>query len=150
MSLIAKNKFAYFDYHILKEYEAGIILTGPEVKSVKLGQINLKGSYVSLRNNEPWLINAHVSPYKMAIGAQKKYEPTHDRKLLLRASEIKSLIGQSKSQGLTLIPLSVYTVRRLVKIRLGLGRGKKKYDKRDSIKKREVDRRLQRAMRRKV
>lgn len=150
MSLIAKNKFAYFDYHILHEYEAGIILTGPEVKTVKLGQINLKGSYITFRNSEPWLINAHISPYKMAIGSQKNYEPTRDRQLLLKASEIKSLIGQSKSQGLTLIPLSVYTVRRFIKIRLGLAKGKKKYDKRAAIKKREVDRKIQRTMRQKI
>ncbi|MFH1367337.1 MAG: SsrA-binding protein SmpB [Patescibacteria group bacterium] len=150
MSLIAKNKFAYFDYHIQEEYEAGIILTGPEVKAIKSGQINLKGSYVTLRGSTPWLINAHVSPYKNAVGAQKKYEPTRDRALLLKKNEIKGLIGKLKSQGLTLIPLSVYTVRRFIKIRLGLGKGKKKYDKRAAIKKRETDRKIQRAIRQKM
>ena len=149
MGLIAKNKFAYFDYHILEEFEAGIVLTGPEVKSVKLGQVNLKGSYVSLRNNKPWLINAHISPYQRAIGSQKNYEPVHDRPLLLKKAEIRRLIGKLKSQGLTLIPLSVYTIRRLIKIRLGLAKGKKKYDKRAAIKKREVDQGIRRAMRQK-
>lgn len=146
MPLITKNKFAYFDYNILEKYEAGIILTGPEVKSVKLGHIDLKGSYVTLRGEEPWLINAHISPYKMATGAQKNYEPEQPRKLLLKKNEIKSLIGKLKSQGLTLIPLSVYTVRRLIKIRLGLGKGKRKFDKRQVLKKREIDRKIQRAM----
>lgn len=149
MSSLAKNKFAYFDYQILNEYEAGIILTGPEVKAVKSGQINLKGSYVTIRGSAPWLVNAYISPYKNAVGAQKNYEPTHDRALLLKKSEIKGLIGKLKSQGLTLIPLSVYTVRRLIKIRLGLGKGKKKYDKRAALKKRESDRKIQRAMRQK-
>jgi len=150
MKLIQKNKLAYFNYEILEEYEAGIALTGPEVKSVKLGQVNLKGSYVTIKNEEPWLINAHISPYKMATGAQKNYDPTRPRKLLLKKKEIKSLIGKEKSQGLTIIPLSVYILRRFVKIKLGLARGKKKRDKREIIKKRETERRIQRIMRQKV
>ncbi len=148
MPLITKNKFAYFDYQILEEYEAGIVLTGAEVKSVKLGQIDLKGAYVSLKSQVPYLINAHISPYKMATGSQRNYEPTQARKLLLNKSEIKSLAGKLSARGLTLVPLSVYTVRRLIKIRLGLGRGKKKYDKRETIKKREISRSIARALKR--
>ncbi len=150
MKLIQKNKFAYFDYKILEEFEAGIVLTGAEVKSVKKGQIDLKGSYMTIRNYEPWLINAHISPYRMAAGSQKDYDPTHPRKLLLKKKELSSLIGKEKSQGLTIVPLSVYIIRRLVKIKLGLARGKKKIDKRETIKKREVERRIRRAIREKA
>jgi len=149
MKLIQKNKLAYFNYKILEKFEAGIVLTGAEVKSVKKGQIDLKGSYVTIHNNEAWLINAHISPYKMA-SSQKDYDPTRARKLLLKQKEIKSLIGKEKAQGLTIVPISVYIIRRLVKIKLGLARGKKKADKRESIKKRDVNRKIRRAMRQKV
>ena len=147
MGLIAKNKFAYFDYHILEKMEAGIVLTGPEVKAVKLGHVDLKGAYVTIKNNEAWLINCHISPYKMASAAQKNYQPSRSRKLLLKHQEIKSLIGKTKAKGLTLLPLSIYTTRRLIKLTLGLGRGKKKYDKRQIIKKRDLDRQISRALR---
>lgn len=149
MSTLTANKKAFHDYHILEKYEAGIVLTGPEVKSVKLGQINLKSSYVTQKNNELWLINCHIAPYKMA-STQKDYKPTRDRKLLLNKKEISSLIGKLQSKGLTVLPLSVYTKGSLVKIKIGVARGKKEYDKRETIKKRETDRTIQRALREKV
>ncbi|MFH1838237.1 MAG: SsrA-binding protein SmpB [Candidatus Kuenenbacteria bacterium] len=150
---IAINKHAYHNYQILETYEAGIILTGPEVKSVKKGQINLKGSYVSLdfkTLNKPipsiWLTNCHISPYAPAAGIQKKYQPTQPRKLLLNKKEINSLIGKLKTPGLTLLPIKVFTKGKIIKLEIGLGKGKKKYDKREDIKKRETKRKIERAM----
>lgn len=146
MPTLKDNKQSRFDYEILEEYEAGIVLTGPEVKSAKRGQISLQGSYVSLRNEQLWLVHCHISPYQLAttIGT---YEPERERRLLLRKEEIRSLIGKLQSRGLTLIPLSFYTKAGLIKVRLGLGRGRKKFDKRAQIKKRETDRKIQKALR---
>jgi len=149
MPTITTNKKALYDYQVLEKFEAGIILTGAEVKSVKAGQINLKGSYITTRNNELWLVNAHISPYKMA-SSQSDYDSMQDRKLLLTKQEISSLIGKLSSKGLTVLPLSVYTKGSLIKIGIGVCRGKKKYDKRELIKKRETDRKLQRLIRGKM
>ena len=148
MSILAINKRVRHDYEILEKYEAGIKLTGAEVKSAKLKQISLKGSYVTIKEGEAWLINCHISPYKKA--RQENYDPTRTRKLLLHKKEINSLIGKLKQKGLTLIPLRVYTKRSLVKIEFGLCRGKRKYEKRELIKKREAKRRIQRALRGKL
>jgi len=150
MPHISKNKLAYFDYKILETLEAGLVLTGPEVKSVKKGQINLKGSYVTIRNNEAWLINCHISPYKMAQREQRNYDPTQPRKLLLKRKEIDRLVGQAKTPGLTILPLNVYTKNRLIKLEIGVGKGKKKFDKRDLIKKREIAKKIQRVLRQKI
>jgi SsrA-binding protein len=139
---IAINKRALFDYEILEKFEAGVILTGAEVKSVKLGHISLKGSYVTFKNNEAYLLNAHISPYQKA-GKIVGYDPTQTRKLLLNKSELKRLIGKLSEKGLTIVPLKVYTTRRgRIKVEIGLGRGKKQYEKREIIKKREVDREI--------
>ncbi|MEK7166808.1 MAG: SsrA-binding protein [Patescibacteria group bacterium] len=162
MPIITTNKYAYHNYQILKTYEAGIVLTGPEVKSIKKGQINLKASYVSLDFKIPekvfsriisksslplvWLINCHISAYKPAFNVQKNYQPTQSRRLLLNKKEINSLIGKLKTPGLTLLPLKVYTKGKIIKLEIGLGKGKKKYDKREDIKKRETKRKIQRAM----
>lgn len=148
MPTLTTNKKAFHDYHILEKYEAGFVLTGPEVKSTKKGQINLKGSYVMARGNEIWLINCHISPYRM--GNLKNYKPTRDRKLLLNKKEISSLIGKLQSKGLTVLPLSVYTKGSLVKVEVGVAKGKKEYDKREIIKKRESNRAIQRALRGKI
>jgi SsrA-binding protein len=150
MPTLAHNKEAAFHYEILEKFEAGIKLSGPEVKAAKLGQINLRGSYVSFIKNEPFLVNAHINPYKPAAGVQKDYSPTQTRKLLLRQKEINYLRGKTGTAGLTIIPLSVYTKGGLVKIEIALARGKKLYDKRESIKKREVQRQIQRRMREKI
>jgi SsrA-binding protein len=139
------NKRAYFDYQILETIEAGIVLKGQEVKSVKLGQMSLKGSYAIIKDGEAFLINAHISPYKMA-GSLFDYNPVQTRKLLLHKNQINSLIGKSKTKGLTLLPLKVYTKKGRIKVLVGLGKGKKKYDKREMIREREAKRRVERAM----
>ncbi|MFH0805138.1 MAG: SsrA-binding protein SmpB [Patescibacteria group bacterium] len=147
MPTLATNKRALFDYHVLERFEAGVVLTGPEVKSVKSGRCSLVGSFVNIRGGELWLLNANVPAYPMA-GSQP-HEPDRSRKLLLRRREIDSLVGTVSAQGLTVLPLSVYTKGGLVKITLGICRGKKQYDKRALIKKRESDRSLRRLMSRK-
>ncbi|MFH1171421.1 MAG: SsrA-binding protein SmpB [bacterium] len=146
MPTLAQNKDARFSYHILEEFEAGIVLAGPEVKSAKRGDINLQGSYATIRGNGLWLINCHIGPYQPAAG-QNPADPRHDRKLLVSTKEVSSFIGKLKSEGLTLLPLSFYTKHGLIKVALGLGRGKKKFDKRAAIKKRETDRKIRQSLR---
>jgi len=151
MKILAQNKRAKFDYEILETFEAGIELLGFEVKSVKAGQVNLKGSYVVIQFTGPkgkpeaWLINAHISPYKPA--GKIKYNPTRSRKLLLHRKEINYLLGKQKEKGLTLVPISLYTDKKWIKLEFGIGRGKKKFEKREKIKKREAKRKMERAMR---
>lgn len=141
--ILVENKRAYFDYEILQTLEAGIVLSGPEVKSVKRGTINLAGSYVTINNQGlVWLINMHIAPYPPAASIQQNYQPTRPRKLLLKQSEITYLLGKSKIRGLTIIPLKVYNKGGIIKIEIGLARGKKKWDKRETIKKREVKRKI--------
>jgi len=145
MSTLATNKKMLHDYAIVEKFEAGIVLSGPEVKSVKAGQINLKGSYISLDGqSQIWLIGAHIAPYKPAAARQGDYRPEQNRKLLLRKKEIDYLRGKSREKGLTIMPISVYTKGSLVKLEIGLVRGKKQFDKRETIKKREVDREISR------
>ena len=134
MPAIAKNSRAFYDYDIKDTFDAGLVLTGPEVKSVKNGNISLTGSYVSVGPSGAHLINAHIGPYKYA--PSEGYDPTHSRRLLLNKREINSLLGKEK--GLTIIPLEVYVGRGgRLKLKIGLGRGRKKQDKRAYIKKRE-------------
>ncbi len=149
MPAIAVNKKARFDYEILEKYEAGLVLLGHEVKSIKTGHVNMKGSFVVLKQPknrskkmpELYLINTHVPKYKYAASVVD-YDPYRSRKLLIKKSEIRKLIGKKQEQGLTLVPLKIYTKRNLLKLEFGLGRGKKKYDKRKDIKKRELDRKV--------
>lgn len=149
MPKLAVNKKAKFDYEILETFEAGLVLKGHEVKSAKLGQISIKAAYVTInKDNEPFLINAAIPLYKMA-GKQPDYDPERSRKLLLNKKEIDYLRGKLETKGLTLVPISVYTKGNKIKIEFALGRGKKKHDKRETIKKREQDRSLQRLMRQK-
>lgn len=145
MNVITTNKRAFFDYEILETFEAGLVLTGQEVKSIKTGHISLAGSYVTMQDNEAWLINAHVPPYKMA-GPLPGYEPTRARKLLLHKKELFSLLGKMRQKGLTLVPLKVYTKKGKIKLEFGLVRGKKKYEKRAVLKKREIDKRIREVM----
>lgn len=145
MKILAKNKKAHFDYKLLEKYEAGLVLSGQEVKSVKTGHISLKGSFISIREEELYLVNATIPPYQFA-GEITDYDPTQPRKLLIKKSEIKSLIGKTQSKGLTLIPIQVYTKRRLVKIEFALAEGKKKHDKRKDIADREAKRKAERAL----
>lgn len=141
MPILAKNKRASFDYKILQTFEAGLMLLGHEVKSIKAGHISLKGSYVSFRGDGLYLIGAHVSKYKQA-GTMDDYNATRERKILLKKKEIKYLLGKKQEGGLTLVPVKIYTKRSLIKIELALAEGKKKYDKREDLKKKDIDRDL--------
>lgn len=141
MPVLAINKAALHDYAILEELSAGIVLSGAEVKSARNGSVNLKGSYVSIRNSEAWLINAHIGPYKPA-GTREHYDPTCSRKLLLTQKEIARLIGKLKEKSLTSVPLKVYTHNNRIKIAIGIARGKVKYEKRELLKKRAVAREI--------
>lgn len=145
MSYYATNKKARFDYDILATFEAGIQLFGFEVKSIRNGQMNLKGAYVSLRNGELWLVNAYVKPYAKAT-LTSDYDPERPRRLLLHRREINHLQGKLAQKGLTLVPLNVYNSNNHVKLTFGLAQGKKKHDKRQTIKDRDVKRQIQRKL----
>ncbi len=145
MKTLSENKKAYFNYLILEKFEAGISLIGQEVKSIKGGRINLAGSYVVLRGEEVYLVGASVPPYQPK-NAPADYNPERSRKLLLKKTEIKHLIGKIKERGLTLVPLRVYTKRGKIKLEFGVAKGKKKADKRDLIKKREAERDMKREL----
>ena len=141
--LIAKNKQAYSDYQILDKFTAGIKLSGPEVKSIKAGAVNLKGSYASFtEDGNIYLFGARVSPYKPAAGELAGYKPDRPRQLLLSKKELNYLVGKVKEKTLTLLPLSVVNKSGLVKIELALARGLKKYEKKEAMKKKEQDREI--------
>jgi len=143
MKIISINKKAYYNYEILETIEAGIVLSGPEVKSVKQGKIDLSGGYVTLDKNQiPWIINVSIAPYPPAKGVQENYNPSQPRKLLLKKNDISSLIGKIKIKGLTIVPLKVYNKHGFIKIEIGVARGKKKVDKREEIKKRDIERKI--------
>lgn len=146
MSTYATNKRAGYDYELLERYEAGISLFGHEVKSIKTGHVSLKGAFVTVRSNEVYLTNALVPLYAHA-NRNTVYEPTRSRKLLLKKSEIKSIIGKKQTEGLTLVPIRVYNKGRHIKLEFAVGKGKKQHDKRHSIAKKDNDRRVQRALR---
>ena len=135
---ITVNRKARHEYSILQTYEAGIVLTGTEVKSLREGKANLVDSYAAFVKNEVWLNNAHISEYK--YGNISNHDPTRSRKLLLNKSEIRKLTGKVKEKGLTLIPLRLYFKKGKVKVELALAKGKKVYDKRESIAKRDLQR----------
>lgn len=144
---LAKNTEGLFNYEIIDKFNAGIVLTGPEVKSMKNSRVSLKGSYIRIdHNEEAWLIGCHIAPYEPAKNVQAGYDPQKPRKLLLRKKEISSLIGKTSQKGLTIIPTSVYTNKGLIKVEIALVRGKTKIDKRESIKKREIDRQIKRTL----
>ncbi len=137
LKLIAANRKAFHEYHILETLEAGIILTGTEVKAIREGRLNLKDSYALVREGEAYLVNCHISPY--SHGNRENHDPTRTRKLLLHAVEIRKLIGKTREKGLTLVPLRVYLKRGRVKFELGVARGKKLYDKRETERRKEAD-----------
>lgn len=143
---LAENKKAYFDYNILETYEAGIVLFGHEVKSIRKGKINLAGTHVIVRDNEVWLINADIPPYQPQ-NTPLDYDPKRSRRLLLNKAEISSLIGKTQEKGLTLLPLKVYIKRRKIKVEIGLAKSKKKGDKREALKKKEDKREMRKASR---
>ncbi len=146
MPTLATNKRARYDYEITKTYEAGIVLLGHEVKSIKTGHISLKGSFITVKggankNPELYLINAHIPLYKKASTIEN-HDPDRSRKLLVKRKDINHLIGKKQVEGLTLVPIKLYTKRSLIKLEFGIGKGKKKHDKRENIKKRDVDRQI--------
>jgi SsrA-binding protein len=142
--LIAANRKATHDYFILDKVEAGIALVGTEVKSIREGRINLKESHGMVKDGEVYLLNCHISPY--SHGTSANHDPTRARKLLLHRSEIRKLIGKTQEKGLTLVPLRVYLKRGRIKVELGLARGKKLFDKRESEKRKTADREARAAM----
>lgn len=145
MSTLAFNKRAKSDYNILETFDAGIKLTGAEVKSTKLGGMRLVGAFVTVHNDQVFLTNAHISRYKPA-GPQPDYDPERSRVLLVKRDELNKIQGSLNQKGLTLVPLRAYTAHNLIKIEFGIGRGRKQYEKRDVIKKREVQRAIKRAI----
>ena len=148
MKILATNKKAYFNHQILEKFEAGISLIGQEVKSIKTRGVNLTGSYVVVKNEEIFWIGAKIPAYQPK-NAPSDYNPERSRKLLLRKTEIKELIGKSKQKGLTLMPLRIYTKNGKIKLEFATAKGKRKFDKRELIKKRETEREMRRALKRK-
>ncbi|OGI64965.1 SsrA-binding protein [Candidatus Nomurabacteria bacterium RIFCSPLOWO2_01_FULL_39_18] len=143
MSHYAENRKARFNYEILEKYEAGIELLGSEVKSVRGGQMSFEGAFVIVRGGEAYLINASIPPYQPK-NAEKDYDPLRNRRLLLTKKEISELAGNEKSKSLTIVPISVYNRGRKIKVGIAAVKGKKKFDKRETIKKRETDREIRR------
>ena len=144
--IIATNRKAYHDYFIQETYEAGISLLGTEVKSLREGRANLKESYALIKNGEAFLLNCHISPY--SHGNIRNHEPSRTRKLLLHKKEIDRLWGNISQKGLTLIPLKIYFKRGKAKVELGLGKGKRQYEKRATIKEKEARREIERHLKR--
>lgn len=141
ISVVCQNKKAYHDYYIEETIEAGIMLTGPEVKSLRLGRANLRDCYARIRGEEIWLVRAHISPYARA-DAFNQPDPVRTRKLLLHKKEITRLIGKIKEKGFTLVATKIYFKGGKAKVELGLAKGKTTYDKRDSLKKKEAVREM--------
>jgi SsrA-binding protein len=141
---IATNRKAFSDYDILEKYEAGIVLMGSEVKSIRDGKVNLKDSYALIKNEEPILLNCHISPYNFAH--QFNHEPLRTRKLLLHQNEINRLMGKIKEKGLTLVPLRIYFKGKHIKVEIGLAKGRKIWGKRDVKRRKAVDKEVQKAL----
>lgn len=144
-TVVATNRKAYHDYFIEDKFEAGMVLTGTEVKSLRDGRANLQDSYASVKNGEVFLYHCHISPY--SHGNMMNHDPLRARKLLLHKKEINKLLGKTQQKGLTLVPLRIYfSERGKAKVELGLAKGKKQYDRRESIKTREAGREVERAI----
>lgn len=148
IKLISKNPTAFHNYSIENKLEVGIVLSGTEIKSIRNGKANLKDSYAIIKNNEVYVVGLHISPYEHGNIFNK--DPLRDRKLLLNKREINKLIVMTKQKGYSLVPLNMYFKGSLVKIELGVGKGKKLYDKRQDIAKKDAERRMQKAMRQKI
>jgi SsrA-binding protein len=146
IEIVTQNRKAFHDYFIEETFEAGIMLTGTEVKSLRAGKANLKDSYARIKNEEVFLLNTHISPYSQADGF-KQHEPERTRKLLLHKKEIMKLVGKTKEKGYTLVPTKIYFKDGKAKVEIGLAKGKTSYDKRDSIKTRDVKREIAQSMR---
>ena len=144
IKVIANNPSANHNYTINDKIEAGIVLTGTEIKSIRKGRVNLKESYINIKNGEVFVYGMHISPYEQGNIYNK--DPLRDKKLLLNKREIFRLLGLIKQQGCSLVPLSLYLKNNIVKLEVGIGKGKKLYDKRQDIAKKEAERRMQQAM----
>lgn len=144
MKLLAKNKRATYDYALTERLVAGLVLSGAEVKSCKAGHASLKGSFISLKDGEAYLTNAFITPYQQS-GQSGTYDPTQNRKLLLHRRQLNELV-EHKQAGLSVVPTALLQDKRLLKLEIGIGRGKKRYDKRESIKKRDTSRDLARSV----
>ena len=142
--LIAKNPTAYHNYNIEDKIEAGIVLSGTEIKSIRTGKVNLKDSYVNIKNGEVFAYGIHISPYE--FGNRYNLDPTRTRKLLLNRREIDKLYGKIKQQGISLVPISMYFSGNKVKIELGIGKGKKLYDKRQDMAKKDAEIKINRTL----
>lgn len=146
MKILALNKKATFDYQVLETYEAGLVLFGYEVKSLRSNQANLKGAYISFKvnknnNNEAYLVNAYISLYKLA-GKRDDYNPERPRKLLLKKKQIDYLVGKKQEKGLTVIPIKVYTDNSFIKLEIAVVKGKKNFDKREDLKKKDIEKHI--------
>lgn len=141
---VAANRKALHDYTIEDAYEAGIVLTGTEIKSVRAGRVNLRDGYVQIKDGEAWLLNVHISPYD--FGNRENHEPKRERKLLLHHREIRRLQSKVNERGWTIVPLRVYLKEGRAKVEIALARGKRLYDKRDAVAERDMDRDLRRAI----
>jgi SsrA-binding protein len=145
MKLIANNRKAYHDYIILESFEAGLALTGTEIKSIRAGRVNLKEGYARSDGGELWLYNVHISKYDP--GSRYNHEPTRTRKLLLHRNQINELAGKTAQKGFTLVPLKLYLNKKgIAKVDIGLAKGKKVYDKRETMSQRQADREMERAI----
>ncbi|CAH0235081.1 SsrA-binding protein [Peribacillus sp. Bi96] len=142
---LAQNKKAYHDFFIEQTFEAGIVLKGTEIKAIRAARVNLKDAFAKIENGEIYLHNMHVSPYEQ--GNQFNHDPLRTRKLLLHKKEISKLIGTTKETGYTIVPLKMYLKNGFAKVLIGIGKGKKQYDKRDDLKKKEAKRDIERAFR---
>ncbi|GIN62341.1 SsrA-binding protein [Robertmurraya siralis] len=143
--VIAQNKKAYHDYFIEETFEAGIVLQGTEIKSIRAGRVNLKDSYAQIKNGEMFLMGMHISPYEQ--GNRYNHDPLRTRKLLLHKKEINKLIGETKEAGYSIVPVKLYLKNGYAKVLIGLAKGKKKFDKREDLKKKEAKRDIERAFR---
>lgn len=142
--LIASNRKAYHDYFIDETLEAGLVLVGSEIKSIRAGRVNLRDSYVTIRNGEAWLIGTHIAGY--AEASYQDHDPNRDRKLLLHRREIDRWLGKAEQKGYTIVPLKLYLKDNRAKVEIGLARGKRQYDKREAIAKRDSERDMRRAI----
>jgi SsrA-binding protein len=142
--IVARNRKALHEYHIEERWEAGIVLTGPEVKSVRAGKVSLAESFATIDRGEAWLRDAHISPYEPA--SRENADPVRPRKLLLNRAEIRRLIGATQQKGLTLVPLDVYLRDGRIKVTIALARGKKLHDKRETLRTRAAERDIERAV----
>ncbi|RMG93628.1 MAG: SsrA-binding protein SmpB [Chloroflexi bacterium] len=147
IKIVSNNKRATHDYELLEKFEAGLVLTGTEIKSIRAGRVSLQRSFVQPRDGELWLIDAHIAPYEH--GNRENHDPVRPRKLLLHRREINKIIGQLSQKGLTVVPTKMYLKNGLAKIEIALARGKRKYDKRADLARKDAERQVQRALREK-